>query len=200
MLSLFAHTTKPDHLGTRCRSKASVFDARTAVSSRIMASKLVGAMRNMRRTHDEDDRATNLGVAALGMLFLSNIALAILGLILVIVGSKSSGKHVSAVFAHGGLNDTLFEKPDVGASVLGVLLLALSAYGMFGLWHRNKTTLMIYHVWALFMLVRGRVRVFRHEYLQAINNGHGAQLYEHVSHQSQHHQDWAPLALGRTQL
>ena len=118
-----------------------------------MASKLVGAMRNMRRTHDEDDRATNLGVAALGMLFLSNIALAILGLILVIVGSKSSGKHVSAVFAHGGLNDTLFEKPDVGASVLGVLLLALSAYGMFGLWHRNKTTLMIYHVWALFMLV-----------------------------------------------
>ena len=102
---------------------------------------------------DSDDAVpgvTNLGVAALGALALANVALGILGIILLVLGMRESGHSaMDAMFANGGLNDTLFEKPDDAACVIGVLLMALSGYGLFGLWRRSKSVLMIYHVWAL---------------------------------------------------
>ena len=104
----------------------------------------------MRRAR-EDEPVTNLSVAALGALFLANIALVILGLILIVVGRRAGG--VGSVFAHGGLDDTLFENPGTSASVIGALLCALASYGLAGLYHRNKTYLMSYHVLSIFMLV-----------------------------------------------
>ena len=102
---------------------------------------------------DSDDAVpgvTNLGVAALGALALANVAVGILGIILLALGMRESGHSaMDAMFANGGLNDTLFEKPDDAACVIGVLLMALSGYGLFGLWRRSKSVLMIYHVWAL---------------------------------------------------
>ena len=44
----------------------------------------------MRRAR-EDEPVTNLSVAALGALFLANIALVILGLILIVVGRRAGG-------------------------------------------------------------------------------------------------------------
>ena len=104
----------------------------------------------MRRAR-EDEPVTNLSVAALGALFLANIALVILGLILIVVGRRAGG--VGSVFAHGGLDDALFENPGTSASVIGTLLCALASYGLAGLYHRNKTYLLSYHVLSIFMLV-----------------------------------------------
>ena len=129
-------------------------------------------------SYSEDDfevpKVTNLGVAALGALALANVGIAILGIILLALGVKQSGHGaMDAMFANGGLNDTLFEKPDDAACVIGVLLIALSAYGMFGLWRRSKNVLMIYHVWALIAFI---VVVYACAVMNIYKNASGAMV------------------------
>ena len=108
----------------------------------------------MRRRASDDDRAVDASsLVALGALALSNLALVILGLVLVILGSRDGGKGVAEVFSHGGLDDTLFEDPGTSAAVMGTLMMALAGFGLAALYKRNKTFLMTYHVLALFMLI-----------------------------------------------
>ena len=108
----------------------------------------------MRRGASDDDRAVDASsLVALGALALSNLALVILGLVLVILGSRDGGKGVAEVFSHGGLDDTLFEDPGTSAAVMGTLMMALAGFGLAALYKRNKTFLMTYHVLALFMLI-----------------------------------------------
>ena len=113
-----------------------------------------GRTPTMRRGASDDDRPVDASsLVALGALALSNLALVILGLVLVVLGSRDGGKGVAAVFSHGGLDDALFEDPGTSAAVMGTLMMALAVFGLAGLYRRNKTFLMMYHVLALFMLI-----------------------------------------------
>ena len=63
-----------------------------------------GRTPTMRRGASDDDRAVDASsLVALGALALSNLALVILGLVLVVLGSRDGGKGVAVVFSHGGL-------------------------------------------------------------------------------------------------
>ena len=143
---------KSQHEKTRSAVEFREISARARMKTPTRRPSTTPTMRPV-DAEDSDDAVpgvTNLGVAALGALALANVALGILGIILLVLGMRESGHSaMDAMFANGGLNDTLFEKPDDAACVIGVLLMALSGYGLFGLWRRSKSVLMIYHVWAL---------------------------------------------------
>lgn len=139
------------------------------------------ASQKLRRiVNDDRERppaVTNLSVAALGALFLANVALGILGLILIIVGARGGGGRIRDAFAHGGLDSTLFENPGDSAQVIGALLCALAAYGFVALWTRNKTHLLCYHGLALFVLVG---LIFACSVMNIYKEGSGAMVQNYM--------------------
>ena len=103
---------------------------------------------------DEGERpppVSHLSVAALGALFLSQLALVILGIILCWYGQTGSDRSIRDALNMNGT--ALFENPSDSASVMGVVVMFLAAHGFFALWRRDKTHLLVYHAFALFVLV-----------------------------------------------
>ena len=92
---------------------------------------------------------------AVVLLLCANIATVCSGIALVAYGTRSGQKAVllNKIFEGSDYEATVFDDPARAATVLGALLLITSAYGLAGVYTRNKLMLILYHGWTFFALI-----------------------------------------------